>query len=66
MKFGTQVLHGYNMLDPDTGASSISICQASTFHQKEIDNLQKYLYSRFGNPTREALEEAIASLEQGK
>ncbi|MDP8079093.1 trans-sulfuration enzyme family protein [Phocoenobacter skyensis] len=66
MKFGTQVLHGYNMLDPETGASSISICQASTFHQKEIDNLQKYMYSRFGNPTREALEEAIASLEQGK
>ncbi|MDP8162770.1 aminotransferase class I/II-fold pyridoxal phosphate-dependent enzyme [Pasteurella skyensis] len=66
MKFGTQVLHGYNMLDPETGASSISICQASTFHQKEIDNLQKYMYSRFGNPTREALEEAIASLEKGK
>ncbi len=66
MKFGTQVLHGYNMLDPTTGASSIAICQASTFHQKEIDNLQKYLYSRFGNPTREALEAAIASLEQGK
>ncbi|MBR0573137.1 MULTISPECIES: trans-sulfuration enzyme family protein [Pasteurellaceae] len=66
MKFGTQVLHGYNMLDPETGASSISICQASTFHQKEIDNMQKYMYSRFGNPTRSALEEAIASLEQGK
>ncbi|MDG6881136.1 Cystathionine beta-lyase metC [Phocoenobacter uteri] len=66
MKFGTKTLHGYNMLAPDTGASSISICQASTFHQKDINNLQKYIYSRFGNPTREALEEAIASLEEGK
>ncbi|RRD39126.1 aminotransferase class I/II-fold pyridoxal phosphate-dependent enzyme [Leptotrichia sp. OH3620_COT-345] len=66
MKFGTKVLHGYNMIDKSTGASSISICQASTFHQSDIDNDQKYTYSRFGNPTREALEEAIASLEKGK
>lgn len=66
MKFGTKVLHGYNMIDKSTGASSVSICQASTFHQNDIDSDQKYTYSRFGNPTREALEEAIASLEKGR
>ena len=65
MKFGTKILHGYSVIDKNTGASSISICQASTFHQNDIDDNQKYTYSRFGNPTREALEEAIASLEKG-
>ena len=54
------------MIDESTGASSISICQASTFHQNDIDDDQKYTYSRFGNPTREALEDAIASLEKAK
>lgn len=54
------------MIDNTTGASSISICQASTFHQNDIDDDQKYTYSRFGNPTREALEEAIACLEKAK
>lgn len=66
MKFGTKIIHGYNMIDESTGASSISICQASTFHQNDIDDDQKYTYSRFGNPTREALEDAIASLEKAK
>ena len=66
MKFGTKILHGYSVIDKNTGASSISICQASTFHQNDIDDEQKYTYSRFGNPTREALEEAIASLEKGR
>ena len=66
MKFGTKIIHGYNMIDESTGASSISICQASTFHQSNIDDDQKYTYSRFGNPTREALEEAIACLEKGR
>ena len=62
MKFGTKIIHGYNMIDESTGASSISICQASTFHQNDIDDAQKYTYSRFGNPTREALEDAIAKV----
>ena len=64
MKFGTKIIHGYNIIDKATGASSVSICQASTFHQNDIDDDQKYTYSRFGNPTREALEEAIACLEK--
>lgn len=66
MKFGTKIIHGYEMTDKNTGASSIPICQASTFHQIDIDDNQKYTYSRFGNPTREYLEKALASLEDGK
>lgn len=66
MKFGTKVIHGYEMLDQETGASSIPLCKASTFHQKDVDCVQKYTYSRFGNPTRAAVEEAIASLENAK
>lgn len=66
MKFGTKIIHGYDMVDKNTGASSIPICQASTFHQCDIDQNQQYTYSRFGNPTRDAVEKAIASLEQTK
>lgn len=66
MKFGTKILHGYDMVDKNTGASSIPICQASTFHQHDIDSNQEYTYSRFGNPTRNALEKAMASLEETK
>lgn len=66
MEFATKVIHGYNMIDETTGAASISICRASTFHQVDIDVKQKYTYSRFGNPTRQALEDALAALENAK
>jgi cystathionine beta-lyase len=65
MKFGTKLIHNGNEIDEDTGALSIPIYQASTFHQKDIDNFGKYDYSRSGNPTREALEDTIAQLENG-
>lgn len=66
MNFETKVLHGYDMLDKHTGASSIPIFQASTFHQNDIDNLGEYTYSRFNNPTRKSLEDAVACLEKAK
>ncbi|QAA32894.1 trans-sulfuration enzyme family protein [Clostridium manihotivorum] len=65
MKFGTKLIHNGNEIDEITGALSIPIYQASTFHQKDIDNFSKYDYSRSGNPTREALEDTIAQLENG-
>ncbi|WP_368885157.1 PLP-dependent transferase, partial [Proteus mirabilis] len=52
--------------DEETGASSIPIYQCSTFKQASIKEGQAYTYSRFGNPTRTALEEAVAALEEGK
>lgn len=65
MRFGTKLIHNGNEIDEHTGALSIPIYQASTYHQKDIDNFGKYDYSRSGNPTREALENTIAQLENG-
>lgn len=65
MKFSTKLLHTGNEIDPFTGASSIPIYQASTYHQEDLDNPGAYDYIRSGNPTRQALEDAIAELEGG-
>ena len=65
MKFGTKLIHNGNEVDPYTGALSIPIYQASTFHQPNIETIGKYDYARSGNPTREALENTIAQLENG-
>ncbi|GAM08160.1 cystathionine beta-lyase MetC [Geobacter sp. OR-1] len=65
MKFETRLIHGSHSIDPATGALSIPVYQTSTFAQKSVDHFGKYDYARSGNPTREALEEAIAALENG-
>lgn len=65
MRFGTKLIHNGNGIDKETGAVSIPIYQASTYHQSDIDSFGKYDYSRSGNPTREALENTIAILEDG-
>lgn len=66
MNINTKILHGYPMIDELTGASSIPKVQASTYHQSNVFNNQKYTYSRFGNPTVGALERAVAILENGE
>jgi cysteine-S-conjugate beta-lyase len=63
--FETKLLHNRQKFDPVTGAVSVPIQHASTFHQFQIDQFGKYDYSRSLNPTREALEEVIAELEEG-
>ncbi|HNV48206.1 MAG TPA: PLP-dependent transferase, partial [Spirochaetota bacterium] len=60
MKYDTKILHGAADRDPYTGALSIPIYPASTYHQKNIDEAPGYVYSRAGNPTRRALEETLA------
>lgn len=65
MKKATSLLHTGNEIDVTTGAVSVPIYQVSTFHQYSIDEFGKYDYARSGNPTREALENIIASLEGG-
>ena len=37
MKFATKLLHGTSCIDPVTGAASVPIYQASTFHQADLD-----------------------------
>lgn len=63
--FETKLLHNQHKFDPATGGVSVPIQHASTFHQSDIDQFGKYDYSRSGNPTREALEDIIADLEEG-
>jgi cysteine-S-conjugate beta-lyase len=65
MKYDTKILHGAGDRDPFTGALSIPIYPASTYHQKNVEEVQEFLYSRSGNPTRKALEETLAVLEGG-
>ncbi len=65
MKFGSKLIHNGNEIDEHTGALSIPIYQASTYHQKNMDIQQEFDYSRSGNPTRKALEDTITKLENG-
>ncbi|MEB4781384.1 aminotransferase class V-fold PLP-dependent enzyme [Paenibacillus jamilae] len=64
-KFATKLLHFGSEIDSVTGASSVPIYQASTFHHHDIFNPPQHDYSRSGNPTRQALEDYIALLEGG-
>ncbi|MCM3748150.1 aminotransferase class V-fold PLP-dependent enzyme [Paenibacillus pasadenensis] len=64
-RFATKLLHFGSEIDPHTGASSVPIVQASTFHHHDIFNPPGFDYSRSGNPTRAAVESAIALLEGG-
>jgi cysteine-S-conjugate beta-lyase len=61
----TKVIHAGPDRDPRTGASSIPIYQTSTYAQKDPERFGPYDYARSDNPTREAVEQAIATLEGG-
>lgn len=61
----TRLIHTGGDRDPRTGSSSFPIYQTSTFHQSDPEHLGAYDYARSDNPTREALENAIAKLEGG-
>lgn len=65
MKFDTKLIHGGISEDEATGAVSIPIYRASTFHQHVLGGGAKWEYARTGNPTRAALEHLIAALEDG-
>lgn len=66
MKFGTKAIHAGVEPDPSTGAIMTPIFQTSTYVQASPGDHKGYEYSRTGNPTRNALENAIAALENGK
>jgi len=66
VKQDTKVLHTGFEVDERTGAVSYPIYQVSTYGQKGPGEHLGYEYSRTGNPTREALENVIASMEEGK
>lgn len=66
MRFETKAIHLGQKPDPLTGAVITPVYQTSTFEQDGIGMPRGYAYSRAGNPTREALETVLASLEGGK
>ena len=66
MKFGTKAIHAGVPPDPTTGAIMTPIYQTSTYVQEGVGNHKGYAYSRTANPTRHALEESIAALENGE
>jgi cystathionine gamma-synthase/cystathionine gamma-lyase len=66
MEFETRAIHEGQSPDSSTGAVITPVYQTSTYQQEAIGKHKGYEYSRTGNPTRRALEEAIASLEGGK
>ncbi len=66
MRFETLAIRAGQDPDPATNAVIVPIYQTSTFQQKSLDKFGTYEYSRSGNPTRTALETAIAALENGK
>jgi cystathionine gamma-lyase len=63
MKFETRAIHVGQAPDPATGATITPIYQTSTYTQEGLGQHKGYEYSRTGNPTRTALEECLASLE---
>jgi cystathionine gamma-lyase/homocysteine desulfhydrase len=65
LKRKTKLIHGGTPFDPHTGAVSVPIYQVSTYKQDDIGVHKGYEYSRTGNPTRHALEQYIADLEEG-
>ncbi len=65
MKFNTKTIHGGQHPDPSTGAVMPPVYNTSTFVQKSPGVHGGYEYSRAANPTRTALENALASIENG-
>ncbi|BFH70196.1 cystathionine beta-lyase MetC [Paenibacillus dendritiformis] len=65
LDFTTKLIHFGGEIDKTTGASSVPIYQAATFHHHDIYEPPEFDYSRSGNPTRQALEDHIALLEGG-
>ncbi|WP_270849817.1 trans-sulfuration enzyme family protein [Lactobacillus delbrueckii] len=63
--FNTRLVHQPRQNDNQTGAVAVPVYKATTFAYPKIGAQVKYDYSRSGNPTRNAVEEQLASLEGG-
>ena len=61
--FSTRAIHAGQDADPATGATVVPIYATSTYTQAAPGQHKGYEYSRSGNPTRTALETALAALE---
>lgn len=66
MKFGTKAIHAGVEPDPSTGAIMTPIYQTSTYVQPSPGQHKGYEYSRTQNPTRDALQNNLAALENAQ
>ena len=65
MNFNTKVIHGGQHHEPSTGSVNVPVFLTSTFAQTSPGVHSGYEYSRAANPTRQALEDSLASIENG-
>ena len=65
LRFETRAIHAGQEPDEPFGAVNVPIYQTSTYAQPAVGAPKRYDYARGGNPTREAFQTAIASLEGG-
>ncbi|MFQ5920283.1 MAG: PLP-dependent transferase, partial [Thermoplasmata archaeon] len=63
MRMATKAIHAGQKPDPETGAVTVPVYMTSTYSQSKQ---AEYVYGRGRNPTRDALEESLATLEEGK
>ncbi|MCP9329614.1 trans-sulfuration enzyme family protein [Liquorilactobacillus satsumensis] len=63
--FNTQLVHGKEIKDNNTGAVNIPVYNSSTYQYPKVGENVRWDYARSGNPTREFLEKQIAQLEHG-
>ena len=61
----TEIVHAGHWDEDPTGTSSVPLFRGSTFSQHDPESHPRWDYGRSGNPTRAALEEAVAKLEGG-
>lgn len=66
MKIATKFIHAGANPDPSTGAIMTPVYQTSTYVQAAPGQHKGFEYARSQNPTRQALEEALAAIENGK
>ena len=66
LRFNTATIHGGQSYDPAYGAVMPPIYQTSTYAQTTPGGHKGFEYSRTHNPTRQALEKSLASIENGK
>jgi cystathionine gamma-synthase len=63
LRFETRAIHDGQEPEPEYGAVNVPIFQTSTYAQPKVGEPRRFDYGRSGNPTRETLQQAIASLE---
>ncbi|MCI2034127.1 MAG: aminotransferase class I/II-fold pyridoxal phosphate-dependent enzyme [Lactobacillus sp.] len=62
----TKIIKATTVADPTTGAVNTPVHLSSTFNQASFDHFGEFDYTRSGNPTRQAGETAVATLEGGE